>query len=69
MDTGPGILEPIILVEPIDPYGPFGAKGAGEAGICPLAAALPNAIYNAIGVRITDYPVTPDKVLKALGKI
>lgn len=69
MDTGPGMLEPIILVEPIDPYGPFGAKGAGEAGICPLAAALPNAIYNAIGVRIANTPMTPPAILKALGKI
>lgn len=69
MDSGPGMLDPIILVEPYDPYGPFGAKGAGEAGICPMASALPTAIHNAIGVRFSKTPITPDKILEALGKV
>lgn len=46
--------------------GPFGAKGAGEAAMTPSAPAIANAIYNAAGVRITDLPITPEKVLKAL---
>jgi len=69
MDSGPGMLDPIILVEPIDPVGPFGAKGAGEAGICPMASALPAAIYNAISVRMEQSPLTPETILKALGKV
>jgi xanthine dehydrogenase molybdenum-binding subunit len=69
MDTGPDMLEPIILVEPIDPYGPFGAKGSGEAGIVPMASALPAAIYNAIGVRMEKSPLTPENILKILGKV
>lgn len=51
-----------IFVEPIDPIGPFGAKGIGEATICPVPAAMANAIYNAIGKRL-DVPITPDKIL------
>jgi xanthine dehydrogenase YagR molybdenum-binding subunit len=45
---------------------PTGAKGAGEPPIIPTAAAIANAVYNAIGVRIRDLPITPDKVLDAL---
>lgn len=57
-----------ILVESNDPFGPFGAKGVGEPGLVPTVAALANAIYNAIGVRITSLPITPEKVLAALQK-
>ncbi len=46
--------------------GPFGAKGAGEAAMTPSAPAIANAIYNAVGVRIKDLPITAEKVLKAL---
>ena len=49
-----------------DPYGPFGAKGAGEASSCSTIAAIANGIYDAIGVRIKDLPLTPEKVLQAL---
>ena len=49
-----------------DPYGPFGAKGAGEASSCSTLAAIANGIYDAVGVRITDLPITPEKILKAL---
>ena len=55
-----------ILIETNDPQGPFGAKGMGEAALLPTAAAIANAIYNAVGVRIKDLPITPEKVLKAL---
>jgi len=65
---GPLDLPPIkpILVEPIEPNGPFGAKGIGEPALNPAPAALANAIYNAIGVRITELPITPEKILKGL---
>ena len=46
--------------------GPFGAKGMGEAGILPVASAIANAVEDAVGVRITELPITPEKVLAAL---
>lgn len=46
--------------------GPFGAKGAGEATILPIASAIANAIEDAVGVRITELPITPERVLAAL---
>ncbi len=49
-----------------DPYGPFGAKGAGEASSCSTMAAIANGIFDAVGVRIKDLPVTPEKIWKAL---
>ncbi|MBI4320802.1 MAG: molybdopterin-dependent oxidoreductase [Chloroflexi bacterium] len=55
-----------ILVETIDPEGPFGAKGVSEGAQVPAAPAIANAIYDAVGVRISDMPITPDKVLRAL---
>ncbi len=54
------------FVETDDSYGPFGAKGAGEPGLVPTAPAIQNAIYDAVGVRIHDLPITPEKVLRAL---
>ena len=51
------------------PTPPLHVKGLGENAMAPVAPAIGNAIYNAIGVRIKDHPVTPDKILKALGKI
>ncbi|MFH1489142.1 MAG: molybdopterin cofactor-binding domain-containing protein, partial [Pseudomonadota bacterium] len=53
-------------VHTVDPYGPFGAKGAGEASSCSTLAAIANGIYDAVGVRITDLPITPEKILRAL---
>lgn len=53
-------------VETNDPYGPYGAKGVGEAPLIPTAPAIANAIVDAIGIRIVDLPITPEKVLKAL---
>ncbi|HJW83313.1 MAG TPA: molybdopterin cofactor-binding domain-containing protein, partial [Anaerolineae bacterium] len=55
-----------IIVETEDPQGPFGAKGVGEMGGTPTAAAVANAIYDAVGVRLTALPMTPERVLKAL---
>jgi CO/xanthine dehydrogenase Mo-binding subunit len=55
-----------ILVEPDDPNGPFGAKSVGETAVVPTVAAVANAIYDAIGVRLTDLPMTPDRILAAL---
>jgi len=57
-----------ILVETIDPEGPFGAKEAGQGPLLPVPPALCNAVHDAIGVRIDEIPVTPDKVLKALDR-
>jgi len=54
------------IVESNDPNGPYGAKGASETAILPGAAAIANAVYDAIGVRITDLPITPEKVLAGL---
>lgn len=54
------------LVETVDPDGPFGAKGVSEGAQVPVAPAIVNAIYDAIGVRLADLPITPEKVLQAL---
>ncbi|GAB4115120.1 MAG: molybdopterin-dependent oxidoreductase [Candidatus Caldatribacteriota bacterium] len=54
------------LIEKEDSDGPFGAKGVGEPGTIATAPAIANAIFNAIGIRFYDLPITPDKVLKAL---
>ncbi len=54
------------FIETDDPHGPFGAKGIGEPTTIPTAPAIANAIAHAIGVRIKDLPITPDKVLRAL---
>ncbi|MEW6265329.1 MAG: xanthine dehydrogenase family protein molybdopterin-binding subunit [Thermodesulfobacteriota bacterium] len=56
-------------VETDDPVGPFGAKGVGEPAFVPTAAAIANAVYDAIGVRLTEIPLTAEKVLRALGRI
>jgi len=55
-----------IIVESVDPEGPFGAKEAGEGSLAAVIPAVANAIYDAVGVRITSLPITPEKVLKAL---
>ncbi len=49
-----------------EPTGPFGAKGIGEAALNPTAAAVANAVYQAIGIRFTEIPMTPERVLQAL---
>jgi CO/xanthine dehydrogenase Mo-binding subunit len=55
-----------ILVESPDLEGPFGAKEAGQGPLNPVIPAIANAVYDAIGVRIDEVPITPDKVLNAL---
>jgi len=55
-----------IIVESNDPEGPFGAKEAGEGSLAATIPAVANAIYDAVGVRITSLPITPEKVLAAL---
>ena len=54
------------FVETNDPNGPYGAKGASETAILPGAPAIANAVYDAVGVRLTELPITPQKVLAAL---
>ncbi len=55
-----------IIIETDDPQGPFGAKGVGEMGGTPTAAAIANAIYDAVGVRMTKLPMTPERILRAI---
>jgi CO/xanthine dehydrogenase Mo-binding subunit len=55
-----------IIVEAPEPHGPFGAKGVGETSLIPAAPAITNAIYNAIGARITSLPATKEKILNAI---
>src|SRR5216683_2090438 len=55
-----------ILIETDDPEGPYGAKEAGQGPLLPVIPAVANAVHDAVGVRIDEIPVTPDKVLKAL---
>ena len=56
----------VIIIDEPDPAGPCGAKGVGEAGMVGVAPAIGNAIYDAIGIRFHDLPVTAEKVLAAL---
>jgi len=54
------------LIEDPDPNGPFGAKEAGQGPLLPMMPAVANAVYDAIGVRVDEVPITPEKVLRAL---
>ena len=56
------------IVESDTDRGPYGAKGVGEGAIIPTAAAIVNAVYDAVGVRIHDLPITPEKILAALAE-
>lgn len=58
-----------VLVEIPEPNGPWGARGMGELPFLPLAPAIAAAIHDATGVWIDDFPFTPERVLRALGKI
>jgi CO/xanthine dehydrogenase Mo-binding subunit len=55
-----------ILIESGDGVGPFGAKGVGEPSVCSIAPAIANAVFDAIGVRIYDLPLTPEKIVRAI---
>jgi CO/xanthine dehydrogenase Mo-binding subunit len=66
---GIGDLPSVMLNEAIDAYqsnAPFGAKGVGESATMPLSPAIANAIDDAIGVRLTALPLTPEAVFRAL---
>lgn len=54
------------IVEVPDPKGPFGAKGVAEPATIPTTPAILNAIYDAIGIRITETPITPERVFRAI---
>jgi len=54
------------LIEDPDPNGPFGAKEVRQGPLLPVPPAVANAVYNAVGVRIDEVPITPEKVLKAM---
>ncbi|MFN8414223.1 MAG: xanthine dehydrogenase family protein molybdopterin-binding subunit [Anaerolineales bacterium] len=58
-----------VLVEVPDPNGPWGARGLGELPFLPVAPAIAAAIHDATGVWINEFPFTPERVLRALGKI
>ncbi|WP_317215922.1 hypothetical protein [Gluconobacter sp. GP1] len=60
----------MIFLDEVDPLSsPMKAKGVGELGLCGVAAAIANAVYNATGVRVRDYPVTLDKHLAHLPRM
>ena len=54
------------LIEHPDPAGPFGAKEVGQGPLLPIMPAVANAVYDAVGVRVDQIPVTPEKILRAL---
>lgn len=64
----PDVIAPIILEYP-DPQGPFGARGMGEMPLMPLAPAIMDAIFDATGVWFSEFPLTPERVLRGLNKI
>ncbi len=57
-----------IVVESIDPEGPLGAKECGEGALAPVIPAIANAIHDAVGVRMKEVPMTPERVLAAIEK-
>ena len=58
-------METFLIEEP-DPVGPFGAKEVGQGPLLPMPPAICNAVYDAVGVRVDEVPVTPEKIMKAL---
>ncbi len=58
----------IVIVESIDPEGPFGAKECGEGALAPIIPAIGNAIYDAVGLRMRQLPMTPEKILAGIEK-
>ncbi len=61
----PAVIDPIAIEIP-DRNGPFGAKGIGESGLIPVAPAIANAVFDAVGVRIKDLPIKAEKIYLAL---
>ncbi|MDH3912846.1 MAG: molybdopterin-dependent oxidoreductase, partial [Rhodospirillales bacterium] len=56
------------IVETLDPGGPFGAKEASEGALSSILPAIANAVHDATGIRLTETPLTPDRVMTALVK-
>jgi 4-hydroxybenzoyl-CoA reductase subunit alpha len=56
-------------VESYEPRGPYGAKEIGEGSLLPALGAIANAVYDACGVRVTELPITPEKILRGLGRL
>jgi hypothetical protein len=54
------------LIDDADPNGPFGAKEVGQGPLLPVMPAVANAVFDAVGVRVDEVPITPEKVLAAL---
>jgi 4-hydroxybenzoyl-CoA reductase alpha subunit len=54
------------LIEDPDPAGPFGAKEAGQGPLLPIMPAVANAVFDAVGVRVDEVPITPEKIVRAL---
>ena len=63
----PPVIDPICVETP-DRNGPFGAKGIGESALIPVAPAIANAIYDAVGVRIKDLPIKAEKIYLSLAE-
>ena len=59
----------VSTVDSYDPSAPFGNKEIGEGPTTPVAPAVLNAVYDAIGVRITEVPISPESILRGLGKL
>lgn len=59
-------IEAIVVEGAFDEHGPYGAKGLGEPALSATSPAIANAVYDAIGIRVPDLPLTPEKVLKAI---
>ncbi|TPP04602.1 aldehyde oxidoreductase molybdenum-binding subunit PaoC [Rhizobium glycinendophyticum] len=60
----------VIFMDETDPYSsPMKAKGVGELGLCGVSAAIANAIYNATGIRVRNYPITLDKLIGQLPEV
>ena len=55
-----------VIVDAYDPTSAFGGKEVGEAPTGPVCAAIMNAVYDAVGVRLTEIPITPEKVFRAM---
>ena len=69
LDLPKGDNSKAMLVEALEPEGPFGAKGVGELPLVAPAPAIANAVYDAVGVRIKDLPLSREKVLEGVKKI
>jgi CO/xanthine dehydrogenase Mo-binding subunit len=64
----PDSVESVIL-EIAEPNGPYGARGLGELPLLPIAPAIASAVHDATGVWFSEFPLTPERVLRGLGKI